>query len=989
MAPYLDPVRSREHAGSISAMVLLAVIRAFPAVLRRSPAVVLLAVLLAVPAAAQQKKVLTLDDYPRWNRINEVALSADGRWMTYAYVPNEGDATFHVRELDGSTVHTAVNAGSAVFSEDSRWVAFLSGPAEEEARRLRRERKPVPRKLELIDLRTGERHVEADVQSFRFSSDARYIAIEKRRADANAAHHGRDLIVRELETGASRNIGNVAGFAWNEPGTLLAYVVDAANKTGNGVYLLDPASGLTHALDTDTLRYERLSWNEDGSALAVLRGETPEGQERRANVLVVFTGLAAGTRTAAVEGATGAVGMTSHESWTPAYAGEAWADGGEAGGTRGATALARGVRPGTHTAFSGARAITTLTYDPSGDPNFPDDMVLSELGQVEWSKDGSRIFIGIKEQREKVERKSDEPRANVDIWHWKDERVQSVQMVQAEADRRYTYAGVVHLEDRRFVRLADRDMPRVQPTADGRWAIGQLDGPYRMLHDEPGGLRDLVRVDVATGEPVHLAHRIRFPMGSSPDSRWYLYFQDGRLRVLEIATGREIDLSARIGEDLENVEADRPGERPSYGIGGWSRDGRALIVNGRYDLWSVPLDGGEAVNLTAGIGERDRIRFRVVSLDEEDGEKGLDTSRPLILSAYGDRTKKSGYWSVAPGEAPRPLIWEDRMIRGLRRAKSADRVAFTSETFEEFPDWYVSDVGFDNPRRVTDANPHRAEYAWGRRVLIDYVDARGNELQATLTLPAGYREGQKYPMIVYFYERMSQRHHEFSMPVYDDRPHMSVYASDGYLVLMPDVVYDVGRPGSSALDDVTSAVRRVIELGYADPDRIGLQGHSWGGYQSSFIVTQTDMFAAVVTGAPLTNLESMHNILYKRTGGPNAALIQWGQGRMGTTPWEDPESYARESPVRHVENIRTPFLILHGTADGAVDWNQGLEFYIAARRAGKEVILLSYPDEPHHLEKKENQIDFQRRMKEYFDHYLKGAPAPKWMTDGVPFLEKR
>jgi dipeptidyl aminopeptidase/acylaminoacyl peptidase len=243
-------------------------------------------------------------------------------------------------------------------------------------------------------------------------------------------------------------------------------------------------------------------------------------------------------------------------------------------------------------------------------------------------------------------------------------------------------------------------------------------------------------------------------------------------------------------------------------------------------------------------------------------------------------------------------------------------------------------------------------------------------------------------MLVYFYEKMSQNHHQYSSLVYDDRPHMSEYASDGYLVLMPDIVYNDGKPGTSALDDVTSAVKKVIDLGYADPARIGLQGHSWGGYESSFIVTQTDMFAAVVTGAPLTNLESMHNILYKQTGGGNAPLIQWGQGRMATVPWDDPEGYASQSPVRFVRNITTPFMILHGTADGAVDWNQGLEFYVAARREGKQVILLSYMDEPHHLAKKENQIDFQRRMKQFFDHYLKDAPAPEWMTNGVPYLER-
>jgi dipeptidyl aminopeptidase/acylaminoacyl peptidase len=244
-------------------------------------------------------------------------------------------------------------------------------------------------------------------------------------------------------------------------------------------------------------------------------------------------------------------------------------------------------------------------------------------------------------------------------------------------------------------------------------------------------------------------------------------------------------------------------------------------------------------------------------------------------------------------------------------------------------------------------------------------------------------------MVVYFYELMSDRHHEFSMPVYDDRPHMSTYASDGYLVLMPDVVYVEGKPGSSALDCVGSAVKKVIELGYADPARIGLQGHSWGGYQSSFIVTQTDMFAAVVTGAPPTNLVSFYNTLYKSTGTVQHGIMERGQVRMGATPWSAHELYESQSPVHQAEKITKPFLILHGTEDGAVDWMQGLEFYNTARRLGKNVILLSYPGEPHHLAKKENQKDFQIRMKQYFDHYLKGAPAPRWMTEGVPHLKKQ
>ncbi len=366
-------------------------------------------------------------------------------------------------------------------------------------------------------------------------------------------------------------------------------------------------------------------------------------------------------------------------------------------------------------------------------------------------------------------------------------------------------------------------------------------------------------------------------------------------------------------------------------------------------------------------------------------------SKPLLLSTYGEWTKKSGYSELVAGGSPSSLLWLDKSIGAPIAAKNADRLVFTEQTFNEYPNYWVADKRFATPRQVTDAQPDIfKQFAWGTKKLIDFKNSKGVRLQATLTLPAGYEPGKKYPMLVYFYELMSDTHHTFSFPVYDDRPHMSTYASNGYLVLQPDVRYEIGRPGSSALDCVTSAVKKVIELGYADPAHIGLQGHSWGGYQSSFIVTQTDIFAAVVTGAPPTDLTSFYDTLYRSSGSIQQGITEVGQVRMGAgaTPWSAHDLFESQSPVHNAPKIKTPFMILQGTADGSVDYGQGLEFYAAARRLGKQVILLSYPDEAHHLGRKENQKDFQIRMRQFFDHYLKGAPAPVWMTEGVPQLKK-
>src|SRR6185503_10267988 len=567
-----------------------------------------------------------------------------------------------------------------------------------------------------------------------------------------------------------------------------------------------------------------------------------------------------------------------------------------------------------------------------------------------------------------------------------------------------TYPAAVIVATRKFVRLGDEDMRTVTPAAAGRWAIGRNEAAYRGEVAWGGSRGDYYRVDTETGERTLIEKKIVRTMGTSPDGKWFLYLKDKHVRAVNLATMKVVDLDDSEKLSFIDTDDDHPYELPTFGVAGWSKDGRSVLLNHKYDIWQVPLDGGAAVNLTAGVGAAQKIEFRLARLDQRAGrggrgggvfggggggdDQGIDLSKPQLLTAYGEWSKKTGYWTVTPGKAPTSLIYDDKQIGQAQKAEKAERVIFTEQTFKEFPDYWVSTTAFASPRKVTNANPQLSEYAWGSKVLIEYTNSKGQKLQGTLTLPAGYEPGKKYPMLVYFYEIMSNTHHQFSTPVYDDRPHISTYASNGYLVLQPDVVYEIGRPGSSAVDCVTSAVKKVIELGYADPKHIGLQGHSWGGYQSSFIVTQTDMFAAVVTGAPPTNLVSFYDETYPGTGTLQQGITEVGQVRMGTNPWENHELFEQQSAVYNVRNIKTPFLILHGTADNAVDWHQGLELYGAARRWGKQVIFLSYPGEPHHLSRKENQKDFQERMKQFFDHYLKGTPAPKWMIDGVPQTKK-
>ncbi|NJD19742.1 MAG: hypothetical protein FIA95_10740, partial [Gemmatimonadetes bacterium] len=599
-----------------------------------------LAVLFFAPAvlSAQEKRPLTLADYGPWSRITQVALSPDGKWMAYAHQPNDGDATFFVKQLDGTAVYQAVNGAGAAFSDDGRWAAFLASPPEKDAEKLRKDRKPVPRTLHLVDLRDGTRTEEAGVRAFAFSKGGRFLAVHRDRSDAEAKHTGSDLLLRDLAQGTLLSLGNVAEYAFNEGGTLLAYLVDAAEKAGNGLYVVSPADGRIRALSTGADRFEDLTWSEARDDVAALRGEKPEGKTQRANELVVVRGL-------------------------------------------------------------DAAAPRTAVYDPAADAAFPAGFVLSELAPTAWTKDGARVGLGIKEQEDSVKADPAEEKANVDVWHWADDRVQSVQMVQAAADRRYTYTSVYNVDAGRFVRLATEDMQRVDLTSDGRRALGRRDGRYRGAVDEEQGRADWVRIDPMSGQERVLVEGIRRPMGASPDGKWALWVKDEKLFSANLETGAVTDLSAATGLDFIDREPGVTSERGAFGIGGWTEDGRALLYT-RWDVWAVNPAGGKAEALSGGMGARDEIQFRVVRLDRESDWTDPRTS---LLSAYGEWTKKSGYFRARPGQDPEPRLFAEEMISGVTKARDADRLAFTRQTFVRFPDWWVADGSLRSPKQVSDA----------------------------------------------------------------------------------------------------------------------------------------------------------------------------------------------------------------------------------------------------------------------------------------------
>jgi dipeptidyl aminopeptidase/acylaminoacyl peptidase len=908
---------------------------------RRLLSAALFHLLLLAPAAAQQKPSLTPADYAKWESFGATEMSPDGRWFAYVIQRVDGDGELRYRPLAEDSSRVVPHAFRPTFSRDGRWLAYGIGVSTQERERLEKASQPVRSKLGIVDLRSGMTTVIDDVAGFDFSGDSRFISM-RGYAAGDRKTEGVDVIVRELATGTQLGFGNVAASAWQDRGSLLALVIDAENRAGNGVNLYDAATGSVRVLDSDTVRYTGLVWRRDADDVAVLRVMNDERYEDATHAILAWRGV-----------------------------------------TR--------ARP------------AVLRLDPTARAAFPADHRIAETRELRWSEDGSTIFFGIRERTQKpvplvaeadsaangaaarADGTREEP-AGVEVWHSADVDIIPEQKVRAGMERNRTLLTAWRLDGDRVVRLAD-DLREDITLSDGRYAV-LLDGrPHDADRMFGPVYRDIFVIDVTTGERVPVAPRVQHQFGpSSSTGRYVLYLRGGDYWSFDVQTRRHTNLTKGLGTSFVNLENDHTiEEKPPYGTGGWTTGDRSVLLYDRYDIWEVRPDGSRAVRLTDGAAER--VRHRRMWLDPED--RIVDRSKPLYVTLYGEWTKQYGFGRVRGNAGFERLVFADRNFTRLGRAKDADVYFYRVEAFDQSPNFYVGGPDLGAARRITDTNPFQADYAWGRSELIGFRNAQGHELQAALHYPANYEPGRKYPMLVYYYETTSNLIHNYSVPSETSAYNPTVFTQNGYFVLRPDIVYRGRDPGMSAVEALVPAVERIIEMGLIDPDRVGLVGHSWGGYQTAFTVTQTDVFRAAVAGAPLTNLISMYLSVYWNTGSTDARIFEISQGRMEVPFWEDVESYIRNSPVFHIEDMNTPLLVAFGDKDGAVEFNQGVELYNAARRAGKDMVLLVYEGENHSLAKKPNQIDYHRRIMQWFGHYLKDEPAPDWITRGVSHTERQ
>jgi dipeptidyl aminopeptidase/acylaminoacyl peptidase len=629
--------------------------------------------------------------------------------------------------------------------------------------------------------------------------------------------------------------------------------------------------------------------------------------------------------------------------------------------------------------------------------------------ELQWSRDGGRLFFGFKPIEERAgaddesgaeERPFDAfdldavlAKRELDVWHWTDPRIipnQKQRWKEHEKDR--VYRAVFHLDSGAVVQLADLEMPEIEAADNPRSVLGGSDLPYLKEITWDGRYADLFVVDLTDGARHTVTKRLSVGRSRShslsPDGRFVGFYDDGNWFLYDVERDTLRNMTADLGVPFADEDHDYPMDPPGYGHAEWLADSSAIFVYDKYDIWRIPTGGATATCLTKGAGRRSDTVYRVIDLEPE--EDFLDPASPLLLEAYHEREKHEALYSIsaAGGELKRLYGTGQHRLEVVAKAERADRLMFTRQRYDEFPDLWVSDGAIHEPRKVSDANPQLAEYAWGSAELVEWSSADGVSLQGVLIKPGNYEAGKRYPVLVYFYRFFSQRLHLFNEPVVNHRPSFPFYASNGYAVFLPDIRFEVGRPGSSATRCLVPGVQKLIDMGIADPDGIGLHGHSWSGYQTAFVVTQTDIFAAAVAGAPVANMTSAYSGIRRKSGLARQFQYEKSQSRIGGNLWETPELFIENSPVFFADRIDTPLLIQFGDEDGAVPWEQGIELYLACRRLGKNCIMLQYRGEPHHLKKYPNKLDYSIKMKQFFDHWLKGEPAPEWMTDGVPYRGK-
>ena len=903
-----------------------------------------LLILLAISGFAQ-KKVLDHPDFEIWNRIQNQSISNDGAFIMYSLEKGEKDSHLKIKNAKANLVFEHERGERGQFSYDSKFAFFTIKAWQDSVMEMRRrkvKRDELPKdSLAIFNLSEKSVTKIGMVKSYQIPEKwSGYVAYqleyikpapvegEKKKTKEKKAgkDNGYHLVLRNLATGSQDTIPYVTDYVFAKAGKRLAYATTGIDSLENaGVYVINLESNETKNVLNAKGEFSKLSFSETGKKL----------------------------------------GYVADLDTTKAL-----------------------IRPYELHYFDEGTSNAIKVVDQASAPG---DYLVSNNGNISFSKDETRLFFGLATPPvlQDTSLLSDEI-VDVEVWTYDEPMLYTMQEQRIGREKRRTYLTAINLDNsNKLVQLGSKEFPTASTGNEGNasFALVRTTTPYEVNNLwEDVTNSDYALVNIETGDVKNLFSKSPSWLSMSPSGK-YLYGYnpvDTTWFTYNIATEKLTDLTK--GKGFADEINDRPSYASPYGIAGWTENDASVLIYDRYDIWEYQPENANGKRLTDG--RNNKTVYRYVRLDDE--ERFIKRNAKWLLTTFNEGNKNAGYYEFN-GKNNKGKVLVDGPYRYSRprKAQQASKVIFTRQSFIEFPDIRYADIAFKSEVKISTANPQQSEYNWGTAEIVKWTSLDGLALEGLLIKPENFDPNKKYPMIVNYYEKSSNGLHSHRAP-YPGRSTISYsfYASRGYVIFNPDIYYRVGYPGESAYNCLVPGVTSLLETGYIDKDNIGLQGHSWGGYQNAYLITKTDLFKAAEIGAPVPNMISAYGGIRWGTGRSRISQYEHGQSRIGGTPWEYPIRYIENSPIFFADKINTPSLIMHNDADTAVPWYQGIEFFMALRRLGKPAWLLNYNGEPHWPVKLRNRKDFNIRMAQFFDYYLQGAPIPVWMDKGVPALEK-
>jgi dipeptidyl aminopeptidase/acylaminoacyl peptidase len=907
-----------------------------------------------------QKKPLKISDFADWNRIENRLISPNGKFVAFEINKQKGDGLLIIYNVSQQKSDTIKYGYNACFSPNSDYIAFSIKIPEDTLRKLKlakTKKELMPKDgLGVFNLLNRKLTQFENVKKFQMSEEqSNWLAFLKevptsvkdssgtklnertynKQLNASKTTKPKEkyqLIVWEPVKNIRYTFYNADTFAVAKKSVEIAYVAKENDSTEQkSLILFHP---LKHSSDTilrDSLTFKRITFDETGKQLAYLSSADTASAK---NYTLYYYSITKRYLSKVADTLTNALPV----SWAP-----------------------------------------------------------SENGEVVFSKDGTKLYFGTapKAKPELNDSMLVEELPKLDLWSYTDAIIQPQQLMQLGRKKKQTYLAVYRINEKKCVQLADTAVEAVLLCnyKNAEVALGIDNRAYlKSSVWSSRSLNDYSIVNLKTGNRLPLL-KAKNNLDLSPMGKYALYFdyKDKNYYSIELKNNKITQLTTDSSVRFYDENHDTPNDPAPYGIAGWTENDKYILIYDRFDIWKFDPTGKEAaLNLTNGRAKS--VRYRYESLDKDINH--IPTSEEILLSAFNEKTNAEGYYAmqVLKPDSKKMLVEGDFMLAQVQKAKYADVLIWSTQTVNEFPDVKLSDLTFNTTTTISKANPQQEQYIWPTVEMVYWNSFAGDSLRGLLYKPDNFDPKRKYPMLVYFYEKSSETSNRYNYP----QPSRSIisipfYVSNEYLVFVPDIAYSTGFPGQNAYDAIVSGVRKLTDnFSFIDEKHIGLQGQSWGGYQIAYLVTRTNMFAAAMAGAPVSNMTSAYGGIRWGTGMSRMFQYEETQSRIGGTLWDKPLHYIENSPLFMAPNVKTPLLIMSNDNDGAVPWYQGIEFFMALYRLQKPVWLINYNGMDHNIENKywANRVDLSTRMFSFFNHYLKGTPAPEWMIKGIPAIEK-